>query len=141
METVENILETPAAQHGKLLKILGVGFGLAVGIGTPVYAVLITSLGAIFFTAVGSFELLLGISQFFVLVIMILAIVALFVLRRREPDTPRPYRTKLYPFAPALIFVFSVLLFFGYIVGNPYPSLYALGVLAISYPIFRLIKI
>ncbi len=108
--------------------------------GTPVYALLITSLFAIFFTAAGSFELLLGVSQFFALVIMILIVVALFVLRRREPAATRPYRTKLYPFAPALYFVFSVLLFFGYIYGNPFPSLYALGILAISYPIFRLIK-
>ncbi len=33
METVENINETPAAQRGKLLKILGVTFGIAVTIG------------------------------------------------------------------------------------------------------------
>ncbi len=33
MEAVENIIETPAAQRGKLLKILGVTFGIAVTIG------------------------------------------------------------------------------------------------------------
>ncbi len=33
METVENIIETPAEQRGKLLKILGVTFGIAVTIG------------------------------------------------------------------------------------------------------------
>jgi amino acid transporter len=31
------------------------------------------------------------------------------------------------------------LLFFGYIYSNPYPSLYALGVLALSYPIFLIL--
>ena len=38
MEAVENIIETPAAQRGKLLKILGVGFGVAVGIGGTIGA-------------------------------------------------------------------------------------------------------
>ncbi len=68
-------------------------------------------------------------------------IVSFFILRRREPDLPRPFRAKFYPFAPALMLVFAVLLFFGYIYSNPLPSLYALGILAVSYPIFRLIKI
>ena len=36
--------------------------------------------------------------------------------------------------------VFAVLLFFGCIYSNPFPSLYALGVLALSYPGFIMIK-
>ncbi len=47
METVENIIETPAAQRGKLLKILGVGFGLAVGIGATVGVGILRSPGLI----------------------------------------------------------------------------------------------
>ena len=108
--------------------------------GTPVFALIITALCAVVFSSVGTFEMLLAISQFLALVITILLIVSLFVLRRREPDTPRPYRAKFYPFAPALMLVFAVLLFFGYIYSNPFPSLYALAVLAVSYPIFSLIK-
>jgi APA family basic amino acid/polyamine antiporter len=108
--------------------------------GTPVFALIATALCAVVFSSVGTFEMLLAVGQFFALVIVILMIVSLFTLRRREPDTPRPYRAKFYPFAPALMFVFAVLLFFGYIYSNPYPSLYALGILALSYPIFRLIK-
>ena len=43
--------------------------------------------------------------------------------------------------APSVMLIFAVLLFFGYIISNPYPSLYALALLAISYPIFCLVKI
>jgi basic amino acid/polyamine antiporter, APA family len=109
--------------------------------GTPVFALLTTALCAVVFSSVGTFEMLLAIAQFFVLVIEILIIVSFFILRRREPGTPRPFRARFYPFAPALMLVFAALLFFGYIVSNPYPSLYALAVLAGSYPIYRLIKI
>jgi APA family basic amino acid/polyamine antiporter len=108
--------------------------------GTPVVALAITAICAVVLSSVGSFELLLAIGQLFAVVITILLIVSLFVLRRREPDTPRPFRTWGYPFAPFVMLVFAVLLFFGYIVSNPYPSLYALVLLAITYPVFRLIK-
>ncbi len=108
--------------------------------GTPVFALITTALCAVVFSSVGTFEMLLAIAQFFALVIVILLIVSLFTLRRREPDLPRPFRAWGYPFAPFLMLVFAVLLFFGYIVSNPYPSLYALALLAVSYPIYRLIK-
>ena len=108
--------------------------------GTPVFALLLTTGIAIIFTSIGTFELLLGIGAFFFVTFTILTIISLFILRRREPDTPRPFRTWGYPFAPFVMLVFAVLLFFGYIISNPFPSLYALGVLAASYPIFRLMK-
>jgi len=33
----------------------------------------------------------------------------LFVLRRKEPDTPRPYRVPGYPLVPGVFILFSVL--------------------------------
>ena len=106
--------------------------------GTPVYALLITALAAIVLSSIGTFELLLAIGQFFMVVITILLIVSLFILRRNEPDLPRPFRAWAYPFAPLVVLAIAVLLFFGYLVSNPYPSLYALILLAVSYPLFRL---
>jgi len=106
--------------------------------GTPIFALLLTALCAIVLSSIGTFELLLAVGQFFIVVIMILLIVSLFVLRRSEPDLARPFRTWAYPYAPLLMLVFAVLLFFGYIVSNPYPSLYALILLALSYPLFRM---
>jgi basic amino acid/polyamine antiporter, APA family len=72
-------------------------------------------------------------------VIMIVLVVALFVLRRREPDAPRPYRTWGYPFAPLLMLLLAVLLFIGYCISNPFPSAIAAAALILSYPLFRLL--
>jgi len=47
MEAVENIIEMPAARRGKLLKILGVGFGVSVGIGATVGVGILRSPGPI----------------------------------------------------------------------------------------------
>ena len=106
--------------------------------GTPVFALITTALCVIVLSSIGTFEMLLAIGQFFMVVITILLIVSLFILRRREPDLPRPFRAWGYPFAPFVMLIAAVLLFFGYIYSNPYPSLYALICLAVSYPIFRL---
>ncbi len=108
--------------------------------GTPAFALAVCAVPAMVWSAIGSFELLLAVSQFFAVVITILLIVSFFVLRRREPDMPRPYRAWGYPLAPIVMLVGAILLFFGYIYSNPYPSAYALGVLAVSYPIFRLVR-
>ena len=39
-----------------------------------------------------------------------IAVLALFILRRREPDAPRPFRTFGYPWAPGLFVVVSLLI-------------------------------
>lgn len=108
--------------------------------GTPIVALLLTAACAVILTTIGTFELLLAVGQFFILVAMILLNVSLYVLRRREPDTPRPFRTIGYPYVPLLMLLFAVLLLIGYTVSNPFPSACAIVVLILSYPIFRLIR-
>jgi basic amino acid/polyamine antiporter, APA family len=49
----------------------------------------------------GSYGQLLDYIIFAVLVFYILTIVGLFVLRFKQPDTPRPYKAFGYPFCPA----------------------------------------
>ncbi len=60
METVENIIETPAEQRGKLLKILGVTFGIAVTIGGMIGLGILRTPGSVA-AQLGSFWLILAI--------------------------------------------------------------------------------
>ena len=108
--------------------------------GTPYVGLLITAVTAVVLTIVGSFEMLLAIAGFLIVFVMIVLVAALFVLRRREPDAPRPYRTWGYPYTAIAMLIFAVLLFVGYAVSNPFPSAIAAAALVISYPVFRLIK-
>lgn len=108
--------------------------------GTPVFALAFTALPAIVLAAIGTFEKLLAISEFFAVTNTILLIGSLFILRRREPDLPRPFRTWGYPFTPLILLLISFAIFVGYIVSNPSDSLYAIAALAVSYPIFLLVK-
>jgi basic amino acid/polyamine antiporter, APA family len=108
--------------------------------GTPVVALFATALIACILTSIGTFEVLLAIGAFFIAVIMMLVVIALFVLRRREPDTPRPFRTWGYPFLPVLMLMSAAGLCVAYVVSNPWPSLYAIIALALSYPVFKMLR-
>jgi basic amino acid/polyamine antiporter, APA family len=82
----------------------------------------------------------MAIYAFYAVANNIVLISALFGLRKRAPDLPRPFRTWAYPFAPLAVLVISVALVAGFIVSDPRDSTYALILLAASYPIYRLIK-
>jgi len=108
--------------------------------GTPVVALAVTVLVATILISLGTFEKLMAIYAFFAVANNIVLIGALFILRKRSPDLPRPFRTWAYPFAPVGVLLISIALFVGFIVSDTRDSIYALMMLAASYPIYRLIK-
>lgn len=109
--------------------------------GTPTVSLLLSALVALLFIVFGQrFERVINVLAFFFVAQYILSFISLFVLRRREPDKPRPYRAWGYPFTTALALLGSVLFLAGAIVAQTTDSVYALLVLAVSYPVFRLMK-
>jgi basic amino acid/polyamine antiporter, APA family len=107
--------------------------------GTPTVSLSLSLWVALTFIFFGEkFERVITVLAFFFVVNYILSFVSLFVLRRREPDTPRPYRAWGYPVTPALPLLGSVLFLVGAIRAQTRESVYALILLAVSYPVFRL---
>jgi APA family basic amino acid/polyamine antiporter len=110
--------------------------------GTPTVALFLSALVAVLFIVLGQrFERVITVLAFFFVANYVLSFVSLFVLRRREPDKPRPYRAWGYPVTPALALIGSVLFLAGAIWVDRENSLYALGLLAVSYPVFRVMKL
>ena len=58
--------------------------------------------------------------------------IALFVLRAKEPDAPRPFRVPLYPVVPGIFVLVCGYLFYSSIVYHGKHALVGLGVLAIG---------
>ena len=56
----------------------------------------------------GTYGQLLELTMFTVIIFYILTIGGLFVLRRTQPDTPRPYRAFGYPVLPAIYIVMAI---------------------------------
>lgn len=109
--------------------------------GTPTIALLLSALVSLLFIVFGgTFERVITILAFFFVGNYVLSFISVFVLRRREPDRPRPYRAWGYPWTTALALVGSLVFLLGAIVGDTRNSLYALLLLAASYPVFKLAK-
>jgi APA family basic amino acid/polyamine antiporter len=109
--------------------------------GTPTVSLLLSALVALLFIVFGEkFETVITVLAFFFVVNYILSFVSLFVLRLREPEKPRPYRAWGYPVTPALALIGSVLFLAGAIRADTKNSVYALILLAVSYPVFWVTK-
>ncbi len=110
--------------------------------GTPTVSLFLSAAVAVLFILFGQkFNRVIRVLAFFFVANYILSFVSLFVLRWREPDKPRPHRAWGYPVTPALALIGSVLFLAGAIYGDTENSIYALLLLAASYPVFRLMKL
>jgi APA family basic amino acid/polyamine antiporter len=105
--------------------------------GTPTMALLASTVVAVIFVVFGrTFERVITVLAFFFVANYTLSFLSVFVLRRREPDTPRPYRAWGYPWTTALALVGSIAFLIGAIASDTTNSVIALGVLVASYPVF-----
>ncbi len=67
---------------------------------------------------------------------LMLAVLALFRLRRAQPGRPRPYRTWGYPFVPALFLGASALVLFGALWQEPRRVALSVGLTAAGLPLY-----
>ena len=110
--------------------------------GTPPTALLISASVAVLFIVIGqSFEKVTNVLAFFFVASYTLSFVSVFVLRVREPEKERPYRAWGYPWTTALALIGSILFLVGAVASDTRNSVYALVLLAVSYPLFRLLKL
>lgn len=106
--------------------------------GTPDIALLISSLLAAAFIVTSTFETVIAKLAFFFVANYALSFVTLFVLRRREPDAPRPYRAWGHPFTTGLALLASIAFLIGAVIGDLESSLWSLGLLFLSVPVYFL---
>lgn len=108
--------------------------------GTPVPALWLSAAVSVLFILSGSFNKVIAVLAFFFVINYTLSFVSLFILRRREPHLARPYRAWGYPWTTALSFFGSVAFLIGVVAGDTANSMWALLLLAASWPIYRLVR-
>ncbi|HSS22541.1 MAG TPA: APC family permease [Pyrinomonadaceae bacterium] len=109
--------------------------------GTPTFALLTSAVVAVLFIIFGeTFDKVITVLAFFFVANYTLSFISVFVLRRREPEKERPYRAWGYPLTTALALIGSVLFLAGAIASDTRNSVYALLLLAVSYPLYRLLR-
>ncbi len=104
--------------------------------GTPRLALAVTSLGTAALILSGSFEQIVAIAAVLFLLNYVSAYLALFVLRRKEPATPRPYRAIGFPFATAIVLLGCLALWIAAVMEDWQSGLYAAVLLLACAPVY-----
>ena len=65
-----------------------------------------------------------------------LTVAAVFVLRRRRPDLPRPYRTTGYPVVPAIFLIGAVAMMVNALIERPSATLLSAGIIVAGLPVY-----
>jgi APA family basic amino acid/polyamine antiporter len=85
----------------------------------------------------GTVESVLALCAFFFVFNYTLSFVSVFTLRRKEPDTPRPWRVPGFPYTTGLVLVGSVAFLAGSVVTDWEHSWKSMVLLALSYPVYK----
>ena len=108
--------------------------------GTPTIALALSTAVALMFILYGGFNKIIAVLAFFFVINYIADFISIFVLRRREPNRERPYRIPGYPWTTILALVIYLGFLASICAADTRNSIYALILLAGSYPAFRLLK-
>jgi amino acid transporter len=104
--------------------------------GAPTGAILLAAVLGVIFVLIRTFtqladQFVIGIWPFYAM-----AVAAVFILRRTQPDLPRPYRTWGYPVVPLLFLGASLFLLGNYLVSEPGSFALDVGVILTGVPVY-----
>ncbi len=108
--------------------------------GVPARGLVIQGLWASLLCLSGKYGDLLDYVVFAVLIFYVLTIFGLFLLRRKQPDTERPYKAFGYPVIPALYILAATLILVILLIYKPDYSWPGLALVLLGFPIYFLWK-
>jgi APA family basic amino acid/polyamine antiporter len=108
--------------------------------GAPTTALVAGAVVAIAFVQSGTFNQIIAIAAFFFVASYTLSFMAVFLLRRREPGARRPFRAIGHPWTTGFVLLGSLGFLGSAVVSDRRNSVVALGILVLSYPVFRLMR-
>jgi APA family basic amino acid/polyamine antiporter len=108
--------------------------------GTPVLAVILTGLASIILVLFNSFDQLYNLVIFVVWLEVAMAIGAVFILRRKYPNLPRPYKAVGYPVIPLIALAASFWVVWAAFTQDPQMALLGLLLVAAGLPVYLLVK-
>lgn len=104
--------------------------------GVPIVAAVLQAAWSLLLVLTASFERILVFAGVGLAVFSMLSVGAVFVLRWRSPDLPRPFRTPGYPLTPAAYLLGTGLLTAAVIAQRPLESALSLASIAMGIPVY-----
>ena len=108
--------------------------------GTPFNATVLTALASVVLILTNTYSKLSDIATFFFVLCYASSFAALIRLRQTEPELARPVRAWGYPFSTWSLLIASLAFLAGVVIGDFSSSLYAIGFVGVSYPVYLGIK-
>jgi APA family basic amino acid/polyamine antiporter len=108
--------------------------------GSPVPSLWISAVATVGLIVSGTFNQILALAAFFYVVNYTASFLSVLVLRRKEPDLPRPYRAIGYPWVTWFLVLGSLGFLVSNVLADRRNSVVSLGLLIASYPVYRLVR-
>jgi APA family basic amino acid/polyamine antiporter len=106
--------------------------------GVPGFALVVQGVWAVLLCLSGSYGNLLDYVIFAVLIFFTLTILAIFILRVKRPDLPRPYKAFGYPVIPSLYILTTLTIMVILLIYKPDYTFPGLGIVVLGIPVFYL---
>jgi APA family basic amino acid/polyamine antiporter len=106
--------------------------------GVPAAALVIQALWTGLLALSGTYNQLLDFIIFAELLFFVLTVAGVFVLRRKRPDHPRPYRTWGYPYTPALYIAGCCAILLGLLIYRPSYTWPGLVLVLVGLPFYQM---
>lgn len=106
--------------------------------GVPGFAIAVQGIWSVLLCLSGTYGNLLDYVIFAVLIFFTLTILAIFVLRVKRPDIPRPYKAFGYPVIPAIYIITTVTIMVILLIYKPNYTFPGLGIVLLGIPVFYL---
>jgi basic amino acid/polyamine antiporter, APA family len=106
--------------------------------GVPGFAIIVQGIWSILLCLSGTYGNLLDYVIFAVLIFFTLTILAIFILRVKQPDIPRPYKAFGYPVIPSIYILVTVTIMVILLIYKPDYTFPGLGIVILGIPVFYL---
>ncbi|MGA2407395.1 MAG: amino acid permease [Bacteroidales bacterium] len=106
--------------------------------GVPAFAIVVQGIWSIILCLSGTYGNLLDYVIFAVLIFFTLTILAIFILRVKRPDIPRPYKAFGYPVIPSIYILTTVAIMVILLIYKPDYTFPGLGIVLLGIPVFYL---
>jgi APA family basic amino acid/polyamine antiporter len=103
---------------------------------TPAVSIAAQAAFAILLVLTGSLDALANYVGFAITLFLGLAVAAVFVLRSREPDAPRPFKALGYPVTPAIFVFASAAIVINAFYSDLQRTLIGAGIIAVGIPVY-----
>lgn len=108
--------------------------------GIPVFAGLYMMVMATIFVIFFNFNRLTDMVTFMIWIFYIMIFIAVFILRKREPELVRPYKVPLYPVLPVVAILGGLFIVLSMVVNNPKDAVIGIGLTLLGLIVYHATK-